>query len=345
MEQTVKKSEKLPSLKKSVDISLERAGRTAPDVFLRSVSSSVGERLKDALTDFYPRIEKLHEVESGKSVLFTAIHYTGIDVLVSMLQSVATGTGDSLRMYDSVHLNDPAEGNYIASKLPKEYAWLKKKDVSHAYIASFITPDSQEKAEDASNNLVFWRTYGKEGQGCSLSFRVPRNRLKMVRYGSKAVEDTMRVLKPVLDLLDPLINIPERTLREKVRETLGKIVWNSLERFSYLYKSEAYAYEKECRIVLAGTDVDKDKIRFELQGGKNSPAYIRHYYADKDLAATELLVSGSSITLGPCVAYPRNMVYCLETIKRKADLAGPEIKISTIPYTERNSPTSYAFAK
>lgn len=342
----MEKSEKLPSLKKSVDIALERAGKTAPDVFLRSVSSSVGERLKDALTDFYPSVEKLHEVESGRSARFTAIHYTSVDVLVSILQNVATGKGDSLRMYDSVHLNDPAEGNYIASKLPKEYEWLEKKDVSHAYIASFITPDSQKKPEDASNNLVFWRTYGKEGRGCSLSFRIPRNRLKMVRYGSKAVEDTMHVLKPVLDLLDPLINIPEQTiLCEKIREALGKIVWNSLERFNYLYKSEAYAYEKECRIVLAGREVDEDKIRFELQGGKNSPAYIRHYYEDKDLATTELLVSGSSITLGPCVAYPRNMVYCLETIKRKAELDGPEIKISTIPYTERNSSAFYDFAK
>lgn len=344
----MEKSEKLSSLQKSVDLALERANKITLDDFLRSVTSSVGERLKEALTDFYPQIEKLHEVESGKCAPFTAIHYTSIDVLVSILQNVATGRGDSLRMYDSVHLNDPGEGNYIASKLPKEYEWLKKKDVSHAYIASFITPDSQEKSEDASDNLVFWRTYGKEGQGCSLSLRIPRNRLKKVLYGSKAVEETIHVLKPVLDLLNPLTSIRKRTLRGKIREELGKIVWNSLERFSYLYKSEAYAYEKECRIVLAGRDVDEDKIRFELQGGKNSPTYIRHYYADyadEKLAATELLASGSSITLGPCVAYPRNIVHCLKTIREKAGLYGLEIKNSTIQYTERNSSAFYVFTK
>ena len=327
-------SENLLNLQRSVDAALKK--RTDPDDFLRHVDSVLGGRLEDALKEKYKEIEELHEVQSGQSDHFTAIHYTGIDVVVSMLQNIAAGNEDSLRMYDSVHLNDPAEGNYIASNLPKEYGWLKKKDVSHAYIASFITPDSQEKAEDASNNLVFWRTYGKEGEGCSLSFRIRSDRLRMVRYGSKAVKNTVRILKPVLNLLGPLTNIPEQNLCEKVRETLGKIVWNSLERFNYLYKSDAYSYENECRIVLAGTDVDKDKIRFELQSGTGSPAYIRHYYADKRLATTKLLVSGSRITLGPCMAYPGNMLYCLktilETIKEKTRKDGPEIKVSRIPY-------------
>ncbi len=330
-------SENIVRLKKFVEtaLALTKVKEATDEEFLRYVDSFVEDRVKEAVKDLYPEIDKRHQLEPGSGDRVTAIHYTGIDVLVSMLEKVAAGNKDSLRMYDSVHLNDPAEGNYIATNIPKEYdcEWLEKKDTSHAYIASFVTPDCREEEEKASDNLVFWRTYGEEGQGCSLSFPLSRNRLRKVLYGSDEVRHTLEILKPVLDAVKPLADIPEPSLREETRKTLARAVWNSMERFNYLYKSRAYGYEKECRLVQPRADIKNEKnIRFEMQGGGNSPPHIRHYCEDECLLTEKLLVSGSRITLGPCVSYPDDTLRCLETILRKAGLDGPVVRTSGIDY-------------
>ena len=114
---------------------------------------------------------------------------------------------------------------------------------------------------------------------------------------------------------------------------MAEVVWESLERIRYLYKNEAYEYENECRFVVAESNIlDKDKICFEYQDRNNSPARIRHYYEHEELGIKKLLVTGSSITLGPCVPYPYNMGYYLERLMQQVDLYGPKIKTSKIPY-------------
>lgn len=331
----------LENLKESVKTAQSIIHRHGTDDtrYLRNyIASFLGERLDDALECLRPQIEERHKVEAEETSFFTAIHYTGIDVLVSMLEKTARREEEnSLRMYDSVHLNDPDEGNYFSRNLPEKYDWLKRKDVSHAYIASFITPNSEK---DMSDNLVFWRTYGKEGLGCSLSVFVPPNRLKKVLYGpgkkrgKEGVEGTVKILRPVLDCLDPLATVAGQGLREDIREALAKNIWKFLERFRYLYKSEAHEYEEECRLVLVESDIlNQDEIQFEHQGETNSPSGMRHYCVDEDLSIRgELLRSGTFITLGPCVTYSYNVRYYLEVLKKKAKFYGPEIRISQIPY-------------
>ena len=319
---------------------------------LPHVTEDVCPPLREALKDLCLRIEERHKVESSEKDDNYVIHYTSITALVSMFQNASKKEKErkerrdkepdeskeksSLRLYDSVHLNDPDEGNYLSSNLPKKYDWLKKEDVSHAYIASFILPNSDSQ-EDMSDNLVFWRTYGQEGEGCSLSLPVPRSRLQKVLYGTEEVKSTIGVLRPsldsLLDSLEPLVRIRKQPLRKDVRERLAEVVWESLERFRYLYKSEAYKHENECRFVVAESNIpDKNKICFEDQDRNNYPARIRHYYEHEDLGIKNLLVTGSSITLGPCVPHAYNMRYYLEALKRRAGLLGPEIKVSKIPY-------------
>lgn len=249
----------------------------------------------------------------------------------------------SLRLYDSVHFNDPDEGNYFYRNLNlrKKYAWLGEKRESHAYIASFILPDPKNKKRDMSDDLVFWRTYGKEGEGCSLKLRIPRDRLRKVLYGPNEVKCTGKDLRPVLEAIHPLVSIRKPSLKKEVREKLVEVIWKSLEKICYLYKSEAYEYESECRFVIPELEieiVDKDKICFEDQEQNNSTPRIRHYYEDDALKVKNILTTGSLITLGPCVPYPynmsyyHNMSYYLGNLLRKAGLFGPEIKISEISY-------------
>ena len=323
---------------------------------LSYVDEIVIPALKEVLQDLCLEIEERHKLDEPESWQENfVIHYTSIDTLVSMLQQEAKNKQNvakngqneakdeqesskdeqnaSLRLYDSVHFNDPDEGNYFFRNLnlPKKHAWLGDKKESHAYIASFIIP----AIEKNSDNLVFWCTYGKEGEGCSLKLRIPRNRLRKVLYGADEDKCTEEILQRILDILDnalkPLISIGERSLKEKVREKLAEVIWRYLEKIRYLYKSEAYSYEQECRFVIPELDTKKDKICFEYQEQNNSPD-VRHYYEHEDLKVKNILTTGSSITLGPRVPYPYNMSYYIKSLLTKAGLAGPEIKTSKISY-------------
>ena len=312
------------------------------------VTDIVYSPLEDTLKHLL--IEKRHKVGESKNKI--VIHYTNIDALVSMLQNTSNNVsnkdqeGDKnsepmpddenfyLRLYDSVYLNDPDEGNYFNRNLnlPPKYNWIKEKDVRHAYVTSFILPDNvPDRENDMSDDLIFWRTYGQEGEGCSLSLYVPCSRLQKVLYGPEEVKSTAEALMPILDLLDPLLEIDDSSIREQLAET----VWEALERIRYLYKSKAYRYEQECRFVLLESDIDKNKIRFEYQDRNNSPARIRHYYEHEALQVKNILGSGSSITFGPSIPidYHDNLRYCMEELKRRIGSPfAPEIKFSDITY-------------
>ncbi len=316
------------------------------DLALGYVTGFVAPALEDVLKAKCCEIEKRHRLDDAKGGENFVIHYTSIDTLVSMLQNAAKNKQDaskdeqkssqdekdsSLRLYDSVHFNDPDEGNYFVRNLnlPKKYNWLNKKNLPHAYIASFIIPDREKNMSD---NLALWRTYGREGEGCSLSLHIPSNQLRKVLYGADEVKCTGRLLRPVLDSLSPLVSILKQSIREDIREKLAETIWKSLEGIRYLYKSEAYDYERECRFVIPELDTVEDEICFEYHQQNNAPTRIRHYYENKHLKTQNILVTGSLITLGPCVPYPHNMRYYLGALMRKAGLLGPEIKISEIPY-------------
>ena len=313
------------------------------------VTKIVGQALQDVLKYSIEAHHKVDETESDEELY--VIHYTSIAALVSMLQDASkkeqeckekvgrdkkpeleptAGKNKSLwRLYDSAHLNDPDEGKYLTDNLnlPDKYHWLGKKDVCRAYITSFILPNS----EDVSKELVYWRTYGKEGWGCSLSLCVPRSRLQRVHYGPEKVDLTVKKLRSVLDLLDPLVEVGDPL----ILEILTKTVWESLESIRYLYKNNVYEYEHECRIIVVESNIpDKDKICFEYQDRNNSPALLRHYYEHEDLQIKDLMKSGSLVTLGPCVPYRDDVHYCIETLKKRAKV-GLEIETSKIPYLNR----------
>ena len=323
---------------------------------MRYVTDSVVPVLKVVLQDLRPEIEKLHKFhgldENKDRENKFVIHYTSINTLVSMLQNAAKNRQNaSLRLYDSTHFNDPDEGNYLVRNLlppnndldesnylvrnlnsPKAYDWSNSTYTDHAYIASFIIPDSDDN-QNMSDNLIFWRTYGKEGEGCSLTLRIPRRRLRYVFYGVDEMKRTKQILCPVLDSLSPLTGITKRPIREEVREKLANIFCKSFDGIRYLYKSEAYKYERECRFIVNKSDIDASKIRFEYKEQNNSPPHLRHYCEDDDLVVEKMLTSGSEVILGPCVPYRSDVNCCLEIMRDKAGLKDRlKIKTSKISY-------------
>lgn len=328
------KSENLRNLEQSVRAIASNVQEVNP-TDLRNMIRVAGEWLEKALEDWHAEIEKLHKIEPSKtrSKNLKGVHYTSMDVIVSILENTRKGDQkinerNSLRLYDSAHLNDPDEGNYVIRNLAKKYNWLEE-ETFHAYIASFIKPETEK---DMSDNLMFWRTYGKEGMGCSLSLNIPRERLKKVLYGPKNVEKFMKLLEPILMSINDLVKIQEEPVCSYIRENFKEKILKFLGEFRYLYKSTAHDYENECRFVLAQSDVPDKGVYFEFHDRDKSPLPKRHYCIHKDLAASKLLSTDSSITLGPCVTYPDSVRYYLETLKGKAGLDGLEIRTSKISY-------------
>ena len=243
-----------------------------------------------------------------------------------------------LRMYDSLNLNDPEEGQlfYRHFDLPEEYKWMYDRKPPHAYIASFIIPNDPDKpARD--DDLKYWLAYGKGGDGCSLRIKIPPNRLQKVLYGSDSVKETIQQLDivSILRTLDPLINVPTNpVIQERTRKSLSETVWQNLARLAYLYKSSSYAYENECRLIEVAPYVP-DRAKFQYIEYPDGFGHLRHYYEADTLRTDKILVTDSSVTLGPCVPRRKSVAFSLERLFRQARLIEPEIKFSKIPFRKR----------
>lgn len=334
----------LSKLRKSIDAGLTL--NTTRDQLHHYITSVVTSNLDDVLRILRTHIESFHELtedEVGDPSI--AIHYTTIPVLISMLEDATSAVGQSsLRLYDSNNFNDPDEGNFfnrnLGSRSPAVDALLDFEYSPHAYIVSFIIPFSNaahshtDLQRDMSDNLVFWRTYGDEGLGCSLTLVLPRHKLRKVLYGRKAVDRTSQLLLPVLnslyDCLTPIFDLPSTSF---IKEHLQRTISGHIDKVRYLYKSEAYDYERECRIVIPEVDTDKNLIRFQYEVDSNHGVSLKHYYEDEDLQVRNIFVTDSIITFGPRVPRPDNLrYYCQSLLTKIGRPYGPTFRTSPIPY-------------
>lgn len=292
------------------------------------VTGIVVPQLQEVMRGLCEIIDQQHKLETLEERKPELVHYTSIAVLFSMLQSTAKEKNTSLRLYDSAHFNDPEEGHWLVRHLALKHGhnWVEqgRRHSSHAYIASFVAPSTNGE-EIMRDDLLFWRTYGKEGEGCSLTVRVPNSRLRKVFYGTDEAKFAVETLLPILVLLKPLANTSQ-----DIGRTLRNAFCESLEGILYLYKSEAYRYENECRFIVYKSEISESKICFEYSD--NSPLNIRHYYEHEELLMENILISGSKITIGPCVPNYDDLRQVLEILKKRAELLGPTICRSQITY-------------
>ena len=82
---------------------------------------------------------------------------------------------------------------------------------------------------------------------------------------------------------------------------MSEAVWKVLAKIKYLYKSGAYAYERECRVVVSELDVPPKGITFEPEERNGSLFRVRHFVDDPDLHVMKILATDSRVILGPCV--------------------------------------------
>lgn len=286
-------------------------------------------------------LKERHLVAGGDDGKAFVVHYTSVDTVIKMFRDYIETERSYLRLYDTFHLNDPEEGKYLISRLdPTAHEKLKaliEANAPCAYVSSFIIPDDsqQSKGVGARDNLVFWKTYGREGTGCSITMRVSAARLYKVKYGIddvRCVADAIEGIRAgIMEAIKPIMDVASDENEEVLMKALSSTLSVELEDILYLYKSTAYEYEKEVKIIRTKGNIDAagDKICFEYYPGATK---IRHYYNDESLSAHNLLTTGSVITLGPCVPDKENIAYYLEHLKGKSGLTGPCIVQSDVSY-------------
>ncbi len=250
-------------------------------------------------------------------------------------QDVRTTDSRFLRLYDSANLNDPSEGAYFLKRFTRAYDVVKVP----GYIASFVSPD--RPAEDPASirdNLVFWRHYGKNGQGCSISIPADRfNRqeseptLRAVAYGSEKANEGAERLHPIMQRLDTVL--ADARVDAKLERQVAATILESLGELPYMYKSSAYKYEQECRIVACEADFGRyGGVHYAFERRSGDPGRLRMYGHHPCLNLTNVLSTGSVITLGPTVPNLDHVEYALEQLLESVGIGRFPIRRSKISY-------------
>ena len=289
--------------------------------------------------DWFSEVNELHDLEENITHI---VHYTSLDMLISVLgrevelhdggktqNSKTIKTGEFIRMYDSFHLNDPSEGKYLVGFIKDRQYLNRNFQTHHSYIASFIISSENDINED---RLEYWRAYGHEGRGCSIKIpvgngnKLNRSIFRRVIYGEELTKKSAKsldgfVFKHIWQGLAPKIRADDEEL---VRSVFFKTIQSQVNRISYLYKNDSYKYERECRVVKSVLEIDKSDLNF-----KNP----RHYLNEDGLSIrNHILITGSSITIGPLVSNQESIKFSINNLLSRAGMTGTKVKISGIPY-------------
>ena len=320
------------------------------DQFLRDgATSSASQFISDTVSSL---VRSPYSPADDKKYL---VHYTTIDALFSLLScpinttnhfslSSASQPDDRpgfLRLYDTLHSNDPNEGQLLVSSTESVHRfttehnalWKLLEDRSNlpAYIASFRGVSHIEGADD----LVFWRTYATEGKGCALVFpisfidqAVP---VLQVQYGE---ESKRLALDHFLAVFDGISSAPAIQRHGFVYSggEVPKYVSSALSPIPYLHKSLDYEFENEVRVVVPYVDLDPNALFGHYMFEPTLGSKLRHFAHIPGLDIMNLLRTNSVLYLGPAVAEKNNLVFVLERRLHHFGLVGTKILASKIDY-------------
>ncbi len=298
-----------------------------------------------------------HALPEGVSHL---VHYTTLGCLRSMLgtvevadtkyrlaarsSTVAPDTHDDsvgyLRLYDTFSSNDPNEGAFFVSSADGSGVFRQKyravwrlfedRSASPAYQTSMTYVRNVSEADD----LMFWRTYGREGTGCALALPIvclaSHQNLFKVTYGTAAAVSCLHTLSGLLAEYSAIPGAPDLSTVRRPADLPSPLV-SALSPLVYLHKSEAYEYEKEVRIVIPFSDL---RSGLYLQGSSLTtiPPRWRHFAELPSLSVQTLFVTESRILLGPTVQSAANVRFVLQKLLLAHRLYGPKVEKSTIAY-------------
>lgn len=215
------------------------------------------------------------------------VHYTSINTLNSILIDEETSKphiNGKQRFYNAIYMNDPEEGNVVLDFLGGD---IKDVFASSQLVDQNVYIGSYMPAPEHEDNLLMWRTYGKdvdnkEAAGCSLvihkdffdyyndldeyptvsfhnsgsditGIKPPQYLYKVLYYDYEKKEflnDGGCELKSILSELKERLNkLFAYQNDDRKKQVLSLISIYLLNEIRYLFKNAAYAFENEYRVL------------------------------------------------------------------------------------------------
>ena len=293
----------------------------------KSASATFSEIVHDFLQSLYPISP------AGKPQPLFLVHYTSLDTLFSMLDRDNPGY---LRLYDTIHSNDPTEGgffrNHLESRAPSVHAslpsFILNPHPGYAYISSFVRAYKDEKRD----KLDYWLAYGRNGYGCSIAIPYsdfsPELPILPVQYGQRAVSRTARTLVSFFNSFPPSI---QPYFAQSMSAEVPPSPFNVFSSIPYFHKPRSYSYEAECRLFLSPVDRLCDP-KYQPQYTSGGAPRVRHYVEHTPLRLEGIFFTGTVITLGPSIPERENVQRAIYALLHHHRLMGPDVVCSTIPY-------------
>ena len=242
-------------------------------------------------------------------------------------------------MSDTYHSNDPLEGRFFLESKPSRHpfpsrhpdVWQLLSDRSQlpAYVTSFRRISKIEEVDD----LIFWRTYGKDGQGCAIvfpnSFLQPNIPLMQVKYGKKNVRLT---LDRLLRIFGSLASAKSLGFIKSVNPGIPRYIASSLSPIPYLHKADDYKFEQEVRVVIPFVDLPPRSLFCERMHDPTFGLKLRHFANHPELHIRNVLRTDSIIMLGPAVTARENLSFVLKRRLENVGLVGTKFFESKISY-------------
>lgn len=260
-------------LKENIKLLIEK-GIPKPGEVLNS--QQIKKRAIEKVID--DAIEKIRQTAQSDNK--AVVHYTKLFVADIYVKT----TEVKMHYSNAIYMNDPDEGRVLFKcfndkEIESAYYSGERHSESGIYLGSFLPSNNVESKPQHEDELVMWRTYGKdengnEATGCSIvidsSFFKPLPGSAMALDPSNELLNVIYIknLTGTNELLGdsgPTIQIKLNEIKENIVRLIelkkekdsddllcieiDKSVYIRLSEITYLFKSADYQYENEVRVV------------------------------------------------------------------------------------------------
>ncbi len=327
-----------------------KLAQEAIDVLKFFDESSAGKVQKDEKLRLEKEIDQIiiSIRDAAKSKVKMVAHYTKLSVADIYVKK----TNVKMHYSNAIYMNDPMEGkvffDYLDNdEITKAYLNGEKRTETSVYLGSFLPAEDNNGEVSHEDELVMWRTYGKdengkEASGCNVvissdffklnssvddeeSIPMSDNEeellnvvyVKKLKSSKEITNDNKDKIEPaIVQLKDNLLKLIELRNKFQKRDDFYKEIENSifkrLSTISYLFKSADYNYEHEVRVITY-VPRNSDNIKFREIDEPNLPC--KHFYIE---SYNDILPHIKKIYLGPKVEhYQRWSLYLDYEIRQR----------------------------
>ena len=270
--------------------------------------------------------------------------------MVSMLQAPDGG----LRLSDTSTMNDPEEGcatsecslvlHLMQEKLGED-SWVWKR-YGAAHVCCFVGIErTDEQTIDAGDDLLFWRLYGSDCRGVSITIpaSVSGGLVENSMVGRVTYTDELPIQmdRSVFStFLKDLEELHSRALDADFWPKISQEVLDACDplfKQRFLRKRSHYEMEQEYRAVVFSSEDDEEDTRYPIRGKHVQYGRVRQYVQIQDLNWVSILKTGSQITIGSNVPEPDNARDSLrELIEGSVEIpSAVSIRVSKVLYRSR----------